>query len=947
MCKKIAMLCSILCAIVLCVMLSVTALATNTTDEPQELVIGCVIDAGMIQSPVTRGAEGYGYEYLQQIIGYTQGDYTLTFVECTLDEAYNLLQSGEIDLFGLTNYDEAWAEEGFVYTEHDLGNNLLFLTSMSDISIDANTYEKLEGATIGSVVDTAYVESFLQTYGRSANVIQLVDDDYVTAFEEYDLDFCVVSSFSFPSDNEINVLSQIDVVPVYLVASEENQDVIDDFDIAISKIEKTEYSFQETLYSKYYATDIDINTYISAEEYDYIQSQEIYYVGLRDLSGPFSYRNAQGEWDGVGIDFLTMLESAAGITLEIVEIDINTSEAELAQLDFYLFADWEDGSTQSETYLSAPLILVNHNESIASAQTVGVLRYYGFNSVNEGETILEREVVQYDDLDQLVAAMNSGAVESIIVSTATLNYIRSDLDDQQYLSTALDATFNLSMTYSADFDAEKIAIFDKVILNLDSAALEYSLLENSSKETSVSFTELIANNPALLVGAIVSFLFLVGIMDERRRRAIARNNNYDSVTGIYTKNRFQALVQEQLRLYGRKNNYRMISVDIDNFKYINEIYGYTVGTQVLKCMCAITKQRLPKDAIFSRVYADNFLIFTRQTASISAVQQYIMQDEEMNEALSRVLGTLYRFSFSVGYYDVPEGRVSVDYMIDCANVARELGKDSVFTSVHKFSEEINIERARNNEIVAHMEQAIDTGEFVLFYQPKVDLETERLVGAEALVRWNRNGRVVAPNHFIPLFEKNGFIQRLDFEVLDMACAFIAKHENAGVPKISVNLSGITMAREGLVKEINAVLAKYGVQPSRIDLEITETAFAGNDVAQKIVTDLEVAGYSISMDDFGVGISSLSRLKSLEIDTLKIDRMFIIDYLTNDKGAVILKNILNMANALGVETVAEGIETREQLETLRRYGCDVGQGYFFSRPVPEAEFLRFCEKDKAQ
>ncbi len=924
------------------------AFATNTTSEAaqvQTIRVGYVPDAGVIQTPMLNGSEGYGYEYMAEILQYTTGNYLLEYVECTREDAYGKLAAGEIDLYGFSGYAEEYAATGYVYTAETFIDNILFLTSMDGEPIDTTTYAAVDGSTLGVIVNEVYAQEFLDTYGISAEIIKLTDADYQAAYQNYDLDYCIVSSLQFPTSESINILSQIDVVPLYFVSTEANAALIEDIDAAMAQIAKTEYHFEENLYLQYYDYDIQMGSYVSDDEYALLQSQDVYLVGMRDLHSPFSRIDDNGEWVGVAADFLALLVENAGITVEIVEIDDDTSAETLESLDFYFFAnETVRVGSESDPYISAPLILVDHAETIETATSIGVMDYYGVY-IEDG-TLLGRTVTVYKSLETLVEGLNSGEVESIMLSTTSLNYIRADIEDENFLSTLMDAKMNLVVQFSEHFEQEKIDVFNKIIANIDAATLEYSLLQNATRVVQVGLVTYLEENPVVLVCAVLFVLLLAGIMDERRRRAVVKQINTDALTKLPSKARFDKEVNTRLCAwpgFGNKGKtYRLISLDIDNFKYINEIYGYEVGTQILKKVSDIIKAALSKDAIMTRTHADNFLIFIATSDYSDDVAQHLAHASEINEALSSILGTSYRFSFSVGIYDVPKHRMPINYMVDCANVARGLGKATVGTTFHKFSEEINIERAKNNEIVANMEQALQKGEFLLHYQPKVNLKTDALVGAEALVRWQRGGKMVAPYHFIPLFEKNGFVQKLDIEVLRQACVFIKAHEGQGVPKISVNLSGVTLAKPGIVQIILKMLRSHGVASSQIEIEITETAFVGNDIAQEVVTELEKQGFTISMDDFGVGISSLHRLRKLEIDTIKIDRAFIVDYLGNEKGAIILKSIIGMAKALGIETVAEGIETKEQLESLCRYGCDVGQGYYFSRPIAEEAFLRYCK-----
>lgn len=909
--------------------------ATNTT-----LRVGYINNYGTINSPVIQGSEGYGYEYLNALMEYTQGQYTLEFVQCTWDTAFEMLDSGEIDLFGPCSYSEEIAEN-YIYTQHDFGTNSLFLTSTSNETVNTEAYSRLNGSIIGvpdNDYDSTNLRDFLQAYEIDAEIMVIPSTDSALVFDLYDIDYYIVSSLQLTSSSSFNFLAQIDTSPIYWVSTPELQDLVDDIDYAMNELSEREYLYQERLFLEYYDFDISSNNYISTEEFEQLQAQAVYYVGVQNLHSPFSKYGEDGELAGVAVDFLDLLKDYTGMNIEIIEIDDDTPQEQLDLIDFYLFPTQDtEGQTISAPYLEVSLLLIDHSSTIETAETIGVLTYYGIDSLGSDGLIMNRTVVEFDSLADMKAAFDTQEIDSMIVSTASLNYIQGDLEDAKFLTTTLDSEMDLVITYAKGFDESIITILNKVIGNLDSTVLEYSLLNNASAEDSGSFWDIMQDNPLVIFGLVAFILLCIIAAEWSKRRMLDKQINYDSLTGGYSLHKFYGEVAKMRHAHpGRE--FQLVALDIDNFKYINEIYGFAVGTQVLTQLSQIIDQTMRDGGLFAREHSDRFLIFTETGAPSQQSEHYLRYADEINATLSALLGNSYKFSFSIGIYNVPHEKEELSYMIDCANLAREMGKDTAGTTFFTFSEEISRERAQNNEIVACMEQALIDEEFFLQYQAKIDLATEELSGVEALVRWMRNGKVVPPNNFIPLFEKNGFMKKLDIYVLERVCMFIEENKDKNLPKISVNLSGVTIDSPDCIANISEVLRIHGVVPQQLDIEITETYFTEMDVALDAVAQLDDMGFTISMDDFGAGISSLNRLKNLHIDTLKIDREFIVDYLGNDRGAVILKSVLNMAKGLELETVAEGIETHDQMKHLTQFGCDVGQGYYFSRPIDGKQFL---------
>ncbi|MFI3201402.1 MAG: GGDEF domain-containing phosphodiesterase [Eubacteriales bacterium] len=421
--------------------------------------------------------------------------------------------------------------------------------------------------------------------------------------------------------------------------------------------------------------------------------------------------------------------------------------------------------------------------------------------------------------------------------------------------------------------------------------------------------------------------------------------NYDTLTGLCTEYRFKRNVRKLLMDQADKK-YSIVTINIDNFKYINSIYGYEAGTKVLVLIADLIKEAAKYSDLVARCFADTFLLIVES----EGIESFIQRQSEIftipDGELKGITSEDFTLSYSIGYYDIIDDTLDISYMIDCATIARNVGRKTTGYTLHKFTEEMRMAQSINGEITATMYDAVLNKEFVMYYQPKVELSTYQIIGAEALVRWMRRGKIMAPNDFIPLFEKNGFIEKLDYYVLESVCQFISDHKSESIPRISVNLSGITLMKEDLMNQFNEILKAYDIRQNQIVVEVTETAFALHfDEAAERIAKLREAGFAVAMDDFGAGVSSLNRLKDITIDLLKMDRGFITDSIDSNKGTAIIRNVLNMATELELESVGEGIETEEQLHMLQEMGCDIGQGYYFARPLPPEEFLEKLRENR--
>ena len=259
-----------------------------------------------------------------------------------------------------------------------------------------------------------------------------------------------------------------------------------------------------------------------------------------------------------------------------------------------------------------------------------------------------------------------------------------------------------------------------------------------------------------------------------------------------------------------------------------------------------------------------------------------------------------------------------------------------------YSDELKDSLLSEQELVNEMEKAISKNQFYVNYQPIFSARSNELVSAEALVRWRHPEKgIISPGDFIPLFEKNGFITKLDFYVWESVCRFLAENKKNGIQNvpISVNVSRINLYNKDLCKVMEGLLEKYGIEPKFLKLEITESAYTENpEQLLSAMAVLQNRGFKVLMDDFGSGYSSLNMLKDVPVDILKIDMKFIDNLDTSERACKILYNIIQMAHGLNMEIVAEGVENDNQFELLKRMGCDCIQGYYFSRPLGQREFV---------
>lgn len=412
---------------------------------------------------------------------------------------------------------------------------------------------------------------------------------------------------------------------------------------------------------------------------------------------------------------------------------------------------------------------------------------------------------------------------------------------------------------------------------------------------------------------------------------------YDTLTNIFNKAKFFQVTKEML-LRNPEGKFVFVRLDIEKFQLINTFFGMEEGDKLLKYIAKEIEIIADKrtGVTYGRIEADIFGI----------CMQYREEDEIIRfmEGTRELFGG-YHLEFDIvpafGIYVVDDCNLSINDMYDRANLAVKHCKGNYIQNYAFYTPEMSDEIIKEQRIVNSMKNALERDEFVLYLQPKYELQSNTIGGAEVLVRWDSPSRgMIAPGEFIPVFERNGFIMKLDFYVWDKTCQLLQKWLAEGKEPypISVNISRVSLYNPKLVEIICGLVEKYGIPRELLQLELTESAYTSNPVAIKETMErFQKEGFSILMDDFGSGYSSLNVLKDIAVDILKIDMKFLSDTDKQGRSENILASVVRMAKWLNMPVVAEGVERREQVSFLRSIGCEYVQGYYFAKPMPVEEY----------
>ena len=435
---------------------------------------------------------------------------------------------------------------------------------------------------------------------------------------------------------------------------------------------------------------------------------------------------------------------------------------------------------------------------------------------------------------------------------------------------------------------------------------------------------------------------MANLISLRETSSVVNQFKFDGLTGVYSKEYFYNSVNKALQ-EDPDGDYCIICSNIENFKLVNDVFGMKEGDRLLQETAQFLKKMTGDHGFCGRLSSDRFLLF--QKKSDQCINKDIFNNPELfTTAMKSVI-------MRWGIYDITDRSVSVEQMCDRAMLAADSirGKYSRYFAV--YDDRLRASLLREKMITDSMEKALAEKQFTVYLQPKYSLANETIVGSEALVRWfHPEFGFISPGEFIPIFEKNGFIQKLDQYVWRMTCSLLAKWKEEGLPvlPVSVNVSRADIFVEDPVKMFESLTNEYHIRPSDLHLEITESAYVDDtDIIVSTVRQLREKGFIIELDDFGSGYSSLNTLSAMSVDILKLDMKFIHNEIEKPEDQSILNDVITMAHRMHLRVVAEGVETAQQAEKLRMIGCDYVQGYFFSAPLPirDYESLLLSQKGK--
>ena len=660
----------------------------------------------------------------------------------------------------------------------------------------------------------------------------------------------------------------------------------------------------------------------------------------------FYNRNKQS-YDGLFINMVEEIASNAGLELEYIPNDFKSEDALIENIvmgraDALLTVS---ASTQgvieaTEPYASLTFYPVSEGDvNAADPLTVGITEDNVWITTYIKEKYPNWTVQTFNSINSLFTNTENGTVNAALVSVPEL---------QTKTSLIAHPSLSISQSFSLEIPVQlgisKITCTSQLVKMLNgiihTTPMEGAELENKIFTLSSTYVPnfrdmMYANRLWVLIILIV--ILIIILLFYLRARHFHKLSRIDMLTKVYNADYLFSAADKMMSKNPSKS-YLLTSVDAMNFKLVNDRFGIIIGDQTLASIANKIKALFKDKGLVGRLEGDNFIIITEDTPDH---RRLLSELEKLDIHIHD--STNYQVHLKIGVCPIKhyDSKVPISIYADRANIAKEGVGIIGHNYLRYFTERMYSLLEIESELEVDMITALRRGEFIAYYQPKYDIKTNRIIGAEALVRWDHRIKgLIPPGIFVPLFERNGFINEVDFCVYEQVLRMIKKRlmNNRYVSPISMNVSRCHLADNNFMDKLEELVLSYEIPKKYIDMEITESIFSEGDTsAKELVYELKKRGFTVSMDDFGSGYSSLNLLRVMPIDTLKIDKAFIDDIETSSRSLCIVEEIIKMANRINIKTICEGIENEAQRDILRHAGCDMAQGYYYSKPITEEAF----------
>lgn len=956
--------------VILTVLLVTTGVSADR-GEKKVLRVGDIGYEGFIDKQADGTYEGYGVSYLNRISQYTGWKYE--YVSGTWEEILDMLERGEIDLV-CTAQKTPERMERFDFSDVSIGSEKTVLyTTVGNQDIFYQDYGQMDGKTVAMFGGSFQNEEF-QSYAQKHQIeytakMYETDQEVVNAVLNGDADMCVLGSLSIHT--ELKIVDSFSPQPFYIMTTKGNDRILEQLNSALEYITSSYPYFQTQLYQEYYAgKELGNGPLFTREESTYIEKAKTLTAACPENLYPLSYKDPEtGQAKGILVDITRKIGEISGLKIDFMMVPMEQAEEDCLkenEADFAIGALVCRELQESEEYQASDIIcssdsflITNTSENILEKEDYKI----ALMSVCERYPSLLPEELRSDQLiylgtvEECLEAVKDGEADATLQNVYVASYyIQMPSYKKLSLSSLYSAKENSCLMLRADADRRLVSVINKSISSLnDETVNEVVSLYSLGQFYRESFLDWLYTYRYYLTAAAFLVILILGltvklyqkrvhvIIEHEEKEKYKKRSESDELTGLLRRRPFYRKGSDYLKKHENCDCW-VIYLDIRNFKVLNDLFGAEEGDKLLKDMGDFIQRWCDEfDSLCSRFEADHFVVLTSE--SEERIEIFI------NDVCDRL--TQYPLNIAIegycGLCFIADKETDINLWCDRAHIAAREIRD-IHMKRMSFYDDFHRQRMVNEQIIVNeMENALRKRQFKVYLQPKYNMVSGEIIGAEALVRWIHPEKgMISPGEFIPVFEKNGFIGNLDFYMYEETCRLLHKWKEEGkkLLPVSVNLSRVGFYDVTLCERLCEIAEKYHVSTKLLELEVTESAYVQD--SRNMMTALQKLrerGFKILMDDFGSGYSSLNMLKEAPIDEIKLDMRFLSASDPYDRAEKILGTVIAMGNEMGLSVLAEGVETREQVEMLTGDSCYKAQGFFYSRPVPVDEYEKMLDKEK--
>lgn len=950
----------------------------ESAGETLKVLVPLMNDSGFV-SYEDGEFSGYYIDYLKEIAKYTSWQYEFTAIE-NYEDLYNACESGEFDLMTGIVYTQEYDDLYFDYPKHTVGakHYVLAVPKNSELIPD-NEYSYLRGIRIGVAGDSgeneleerfqnfcfmygiSCVSDQIQDYAKGVNFIHLDPSSWKEKLLNGNVDG-ILASDAFCLSQGMYAVADFGLDQIYFVTHNGSKGILERLNDALDKISSFDPEYNDRLYEKYFADNMQYTVSFSSEEQEYLDQGHSWRVGLLKDYAPYTYLNNEGAPAGMITEVLNIISEETQGKLQFTYIfydnaqeladSVSSGKCDINGISMYsLLLKRDSRERRSMSFYTDSYMYYKKDEVTSESDSLTVVlpemsAELADNLLIKGNCVLNTSVQSC--LGKVEDEKNS---YTVLLSRVGDYYKSYNGYSGLNAYPVENGEVMLCFAYSPQMEQITIAIIDKCLVGvgeeeLNNYVTKVSLFEHKD-QTLWGYMQAHIEFFALLLVAILlvicTLLIIIIINVTQNSRKIHTLLYQDEITGGGSYKKF---LEEAQKICRKDDRWLILYMNISSFKYINDVFGYEQGNEVL-CEVNNFLGKYLEEAAYARIYADRFVARIHYRDRENARKLILEKLEEFEEICHKKYPA-FNIWLKVGAYALQKEE-NIQKAVNFANYAvDEIQRTS--KSEYVFYDETMHDRVlTQKEIERDMREAMENQEFEAFYQPKYNVDTKQLIGAEALVRWRHPVKgLLSPGIFIPIFEKNHYIIQVDFYIFECVCQFLQKlmQEEKELFPISSNFSRLHLSQSNFVERLVKLADKYQVPTNYLEIEITETVATEDfDLLITTVKQLKDNGFMVSIDDFGSGYTSIQLLYKLPIDVLKFDKTFVDNENASELETELVDSIITVSNKNGIQIICEGVETLEQEEFVRKHNCIFVQGFLYSRPVPEKDFSKLLQEDR--